>query len=74
MKERKYFLFVQNQSIANFRHFKTNVGVKVFLPSYITTDMFNHLIKGTGLSCGYIDAVLFKAASNGLIEKKKAKK
>ncbi len=74
MKERKYFLFVQNQSIANFRHFKTNVGVKVFLPSYITTDMFNLLIKGTGFSRGYIDAVLFKAASNGLIEKKKAKK
>lgn len=41
-------------------------------------DMFNHLIKETGLPRGYIDAVLFKAASNGLIEvvaeKKKAKK
>ena len=41
-------------------------------------DMFNHLIKETGFPRGYIDAVLFKAASNGLIEavakKKKAKK
>lgn len=43
MKERKYFLFIQNQSIANFRHIKKNVGVKVFLPSYITTDRFKKI-------------------------------
>lgn len=39
-------------------------------------DMFNHLIRETGLPRGYIDVVLFKAASNGLIEitTKKGKK
>ncbi len=30
-------------------------------------DMFNHLVQETGLPRGYIDAVLFKSASNGFI-------
>ena len=43
MKERKYFLFVQNMTRAYFRVAKKNVGVKVFLPSYITSDRFKKI-------------------------------
>lgn len=40
MKERKYFLVVQNMPKFGFKHINKNVGVKVFLPSYIMSDRF----------------------------------
>lgn len=38
MKKRQYFLVVENQTKTDFMHLKDNVGIKVFLPSYIPTN------------------------------------
>ena len=76
----KYDIWVQRLGIIysgnpNLRENNANLQPEI---KQACDDMFNHLIKETGLPRGYIDAVLFKAASNGLIEivseKKKAKK
>ena len=76
----KYDIWVQRLGIIysgnpNLRENNANLQPEI---KQVCDDMFNHLIKETGFPRGYIDAVLFKAASNGLIEavaeKKKAKK
>lgn len=76
----KYDIWVQRLGVIYSGNPKLNVN-NAKLTSEMQQacdDMFNHLIKETGFPRGYIDAVLFKAASNGLIEviaeKKKSKK
>lgn len=76
----KYDIWVQRLGIIYSGNEKLQVNNAKLTPEMqqVCDDMFNHLIKETGLPRGYIDAVLFKAASNGLIEvvseKKKGKK
>ena len=43
MKERKYFLVVENLTKLNFIRIKDDGGIKVVLPSYITSDRFKKL-------------------------------
>ena len=76
----KYDIWVQRLGVIYSGNKKLQVNNAKLTPEMqqACDDMFNHLIKETGFPRGYIDAVLFKAASNGLIEvvaeKKKGKK
>ncbi|MBQ6110410.1 MAG: hypothetical protein IJL05_03445 [Alphaproteobacteria bacterium] len=76
----KYDIWVQRLGIIYSGNNKLEENNAKLTPEIqrVCDDMFNHLIKETGFPRGYIDAVLFKAASNGLIEvvaeKKKGKK
>lgn len=66
----KYDIWVQRLGIVYSGNKKLKADNAKLTPEIqqVCDDMFDHLIKATGLPRGYIDAVLFKAASNGLIE------
>jgi hypothetical protein len=52
MKKRKYFLLLQNRTQLDFMHIKGDVGVRVFLPSYITSDRFKKISTESETICG----------------------